>query len=144
MSQSDGQSEEVACPPRKPEFTDVLSSALEKKPDTTLPEQTMMGQNLKDLDIEICPDKLHLCPGTAECCKKDDGKWDCCPKAAVPIAGDCCHQLGFIWTCCTPSCSQVPLVGMLVDIEKLRFDRLCIYDFKCKKASGLAVFMTFL
>ncbi|GFY60709.1 uncharacterized protein TNIN_328961 [Trichonephila inaurata madagascariensis] len=48
----------------------------------------MMGQNLKDLDIEICPDKLHLCPGTAECCKKDDGKWDCCPKAAVPIAGN--------------------------------------------------------
>ncbi|GFR28806.1 uncharacterized protein TNCT_520031 [Trichonephila clavata] len=80
----------------------ALPSALEKKPDTTLPEQTMMGQNLKDLDIEICPDKLHLCPGTAECCKKDDGKWDCCPKASVPIAGDCCHQLGFIWTCCTP------------------------------------------
>ncbi|GFQ89796.1 uncharacterized protein TNCT_343031 [Trichonephila clavata] len=85
----------------------VLSSASEKRPDTTLPEQTMMGQNLKDLDIEICPDKLHLCPGTAECCEKDDGKWNCCPKAAVPIAGDCCHQLGFIWTCCTslvPKC----------------------------------------
>ncbi|GFV61110.1 uncharacterized protein TNCV_1972851 [Trichonephila clavipes] len=64
----------------------ALPSVLENKPDTTLPEQTMMGQNLKDLDIEICPDKLHLCPGTAECCKKDDGKWDCCPKAAVPIA----------------------------------------------------------
>ncbi|GFU17911.1 uncharacterized protein NPIL_536001, partial [Nephila pilipes] len=64
----------------------ALPSTLEKKPDTTLPEQTMMGQNLKDLDIEICPDKLHLCPGTTECCKKDDGKWDCCPKAAVPIA----------------------------------------------------------
>ncbi|GFV61107.1 uncharacterized protein TNCV_1972821 [Trichonephila clavipes] len=85
----------------------ALPLALEKKPDTNLPEQTMMGQNLKDLDIEICPDKLHLCPGTAECCKKDDGKWDCCTKAAVPIAGDCCHQLGFIWTCCTslvPKC----------------------------------------
>ncbi|PRD32129.1 UNVERIFIED_CONTAM: hypothetical protein NCL1_21409 [Trichonephila clavipes] len=75
----------------------VLPSALENKPDTTLPEQTMMGQNLKDLNIEICPDKLHLCPGTAECCKKDDGKWDCCPKAAVPIAGKAHEIILEIW-----------------------------------------------
>ncbi|PRD23153.1 UNVERIFIED_CONTAM: hypothetical protein NCL1_47183 [Trichonephila clavipes] len=46
----------------------------------------MMGQTLKDLDIEICPDNVHLCPGTAECCKGEDGKYDCCPKASVPIA----------------------------------------------------------
>ncbi|GFV61079.1 transposable element Tc1 transposase [Trichonephila clavipes] len=42
------------------------------------------------------------------------------------------------------SCSQMPLVGMLVDIEELRMDKRCIYDFKCKKASKLAVFITFL
>ncbi|PRD32127.1 UNVERIFIED_CONTAM: hypothetical protein NCL1_21407 [Trichonephila clavipes] len=64
-----------------------LSAALVNKPDTSLPENTMMGQTLKDLDIEICPDNVHLCPGTAECCKGEDGKYDCCPKAAVPIAG---------------------------------------------------------
>ncbi|GFU29589.1 uncharacterized protein NPIL_592611 [Nephila pilipes] len=79
-----------------------LSSVVANKPDTSLPENTMMGQTLKDLDIEICPDKVHLCPGTAECCKGEDGKYDCCPKTSVPIAGDCCHQLGFLWTCCTP------------------------------------------
>ncbi|GFQ79402.1 uncharacterized protein TNCT_291051 [Trichonephila clavata] len=38
------------------------------------------GSDLKDLDIEICPDNVHLCPGTAECCKKEDGKYDCCSK----------------------------------------------------------------
>ncbi|GFU20932.1 uncharacterized protein TNCV_3005061 [Trichonephila clavipes] len=101
-------------------------SALEKKPDTTLPEQTMMGQTLKDLNIEICPDKLHLCPGTAECCKKDEGKWDCCPKAAVPIAGDCCNQLGFIWTCCTslvPKCHWTAKAGSdVVQSGRLIFD----------------------
>ncbi|XP_055939880.1 uncharacterized protein LOC129969362 [Argiope bruennichi] len=79
-----------------------LAFALEKKPDTTLPQNTMMGQSLKDLGIEVCPDNLHLCPGTAECCQKGDGKWDCCQKTAVPVSGECCHQLGFIWTCCTP------------------------------------------
>ncbi|GFY50591.1 uncharacterized protein TNIN_405741 [Trichonephila inaurata madagascariensis] len=84
-----------------------LSAALVNKPDTSLPQNTMMGQTLKDLDIEICPDNVHLCPGTTQCCKGEDGKYDCCPKASVPIAGDCCHQLGFIWTCCTslvPKC----------------------------------------
>ncbi|GFY64350.1 uncharacterized protein TNIN_266471 [Trichonephila inaurata madagascariensis] len=46
------------------------------------------GQTLKDLDIEICRDNVHLCPGTTECCKGEDGrKYDCCPKASVPIAG---------------------------------------------------------
>ncbi|GBL76327.1 hypothetical protein AVEN_234569-1 [Araneus ventricosus] len=79
-----------------------IASALEKMPDTTQPQNSMMGQSLKDLGIEVCRDKLHLCPGTAECCQKENGKWDCCPKAEVPIAGECCHQLGFIWTCCTP------------------------------------------
>ncbi|PRD28205.1 UNVERIFIED_CONTAM: hypothetical protein NCL1_33138 [Trichonephila clavipes] len=66
---------------------DELSAALVNKPDTSLPQNTMMGQTLKDLDIEICPDNVHLCPGTAECCKGEDGKYDCCPKASVPIAG---------------------------------------------------------
>ncbi|PRD32128.1 UNVERIFIED_CONTAM: hypothetical protein NCL1_21408 [Trichonephila clavipes] len=64
-----------------------LSAALVNKPDTSLPQNTMMGQTLKDLDIEICPDNVHLCPGTAECCKGENGKYDCCPKASVPIAG---------------------------------------------------------
>ncbi|GFU20919.1 uncharacterized protein TNCV_3004941 [Trichonephila clavipes] len=63
-----------------------LSAALVNKPDTSLPQNTMMGQTLKDLDIEICKDNVHLCPGTAECCKGEDGKYDCCPKASVPIA----------------------------------------------------------
>ncbi|GFY50593.1 uncharacterized protein TNIN_405761 [Trichonephila inaurata madagascariensis] len=64
-----------------------LSAALVNKPDTSMPENTMMGQTLKDLDIEICQDNVHLCPGTTECCKGEDGKYDCCPKASVPIAG---------------------------------------------------------
>ncbi|GIY02752.1 hypothetical protein CDAR_587961 [Caerostris darwini] len=59
-----------------------LSSALKDMPDLTQPENTMMGQRLKEMGVEICPDKLHLCPATADCCEKD-GKWDCCPKTAA-------------------------------------------------------------
>ncbi|GIY63526.1 uncharacterized protein CEXT_446501 [Caerostris extrusa] len=86
-----------------------LMSALKDMPDLTQPENTMMGQSLKEIGVEICPDKLHLCPATAYCCQKEDGKWDCCPKTAANApnniflgAGECCHQLGFIWHCCTP------------------------------------------
>ncbi|GBL76330.1 hypothetical protein AVEN_234572-1 [Araneus ventricosus] len=91
-------------------FTSALpntfSSASMKMSDTTQPQNTMMGQSLKDLGIEVCPDKLHLCPGTAECCQKEDGKWGCCPKTVATI-GECCNQLGFVYTCCTdlvPKC----------------------------------------
>ncbi|GIY31862.1 uncharacterized protein CEXT_91181 [Caerostris extrusa] len=86
-----------------------LMSALKDMPDLTQPENTMMGQRLKEMGVEICPDKLHLCPATADCCEKEDGKWDCCPKTTANApnniflgAGECCHQLGFIWHCCTP------------------------------------------
>ncbi|GFQ97492.1 uncharacterized protein TNCT_67281 [Trichonephila clavata] len=83
----------------------ALLSALEKKADTTQPENTVMGQKLKDLSIEICPDKVHLCPVTAPCCKNEDGKYDCCPKAAsvAYTQGECCNHFGFVWTCCSPS-----------------------------------------
>ncbi|GIY79556.1 uncharacterized protein CEXT_659041 [Caerostris extrusa] len=54
--------------------------SLENGLDITQPENTMMGQSLKEMGIEICPDKLHMCPATADCCEKDNGKWDCCPK----------------------------------------------------------------
>ncbi|GIY68802.1 uncharacterized protein CDAR_282231 [Caerostris darwini] len=79
--------------------------SLENGLDITQPENTMMGQNLKEMGIDICPDKLHMCPATAECCEKDNGKWDCCPKANAPqtISGECCKHLGFKWTCCAPS-----------------------------------------
>ncbi|GIY02763.1 uncharacterized protein CDAR_588031 [Caerostris darwini] len=60
-----------------------MMSALKDMPDLTQPENTMMGQSLKEMGVEICPDKLHLCPATADCCKKEDGKWDCCPKTAA-------------------------------------------------------------
>ncbi|GBL76310.1 hypothetical protein AVEN_234555-1 [Araneus ventricosus] len=70
-------------------FTSALpnsfSSASMKMSDTTQPQNTMMGQSLKDLGIEVCPDKLHLCPGTAKCCQKEDGKWGCCPKTVATI-----------------------------------------------------------
>ncbi|GFY38524.1 uncharacterized protein TNIN_463141 [Trichonephila inaurata madagascariensis] len=63
-----------------------LSAAFANKLDTSLPQNTMRGQTLKDLDIEICPDNVHLCPGTTECCKGEDGKYDCCPKASGTVA----------------------------------------------------------
>ncbi|GFS94233.1 hypothetical protein NPIL_219671, partial [Nephila pilipes] len=59
-----------------------LSSTLENRPDTSFLKPKIMGQNLKEL--RFVPTSLHLCPGTAECCKKNDGKWDYCPKAVVP------------------------------------------------------------
>ncbi|GIY35082.1 uncharacterized protein CEXT_654051 [Caerostris extrusa] len=58
-------------------------STLKDMPDLTQPENTMMGQKLKEMGVEICPDKLHLCPATADCCQKEDGKWDCCPKTTA-------------------------------------------------------------
>ncbi|GIY31856.1 uncharacterized protein CEXT_91151 [Caerostris extrusa] len=58
-------------------------SALKDMPDLTQPENTMMGQSLKEMGVEICPDKLHLCPATADCCEKEDGKWDCCQKTTA-------------------------------------------------------------
>ncbi|GFU00886.1 granulin [Nephila pilipes] len=70
------------------------------------PENSANGQRLKDMGIKICPDKLHLCPGTADCCRRENGTWDCCPKASN-VRGECCNQMGFIWVCCTdlaPKC----------------------------------------
>ncbi|CAL1284686.1 unnamed protein product [Larinioides sclopetarius] len=82
-----------------------FGASLKKIPDTTQPQNTMMGKSLKDMGIEVCPDKLHLCPGTADCCEKD-GKWGCCPKT-VTLTGECCNQMGFVYICCTdlvPKC----------------------------------------
>ncbi|GBL76314.1 hypothetical protein AVEN_234559-1 [Araneus ventricosus] len=62
----------------------AISSILEKNIDIALPENAMIGQNQRDLGIEVCPDQLHLCPETADCCQKEDGKWYCCPKSVVP------------------------------------------------------------
>ncbi|GFR19668.1 granulin, partial [Trichonephila clavata] len=79
---------------------------LRKSLATQDPENTAWGKKLKDMKIQICPDKLHLCPATADCCKRDDGTWDCCPKVSN-LRGDCCYQLGFVWICCTdlaPKC----------------------------------------
>ncbi|GIY29513.1 uncharacterized protein CDAR_575641 [Caerostris darwini] len=58
-------------------------STLKDMPDLTQPENTMMGQKLKEMGVEICPDKIHLCPATADCCEKENGKWDCCPKTTA-------------------------------------------------------------
>ncbi|GIY74180.1 hypothetical protein CEXT_366371 [Caerostris extrusa] len=52
-------------------------------PDMMKPEYVALHTNLESMGIEMCPDKLHLCPATADCCKTNDGKWDCCPKAAA-------------------------------------------------------------
>ncbi|GIY18291.1 uncharacterized protein CDAR_473611 [Caerostris darwini] len=86
-----------------------MMSALKDMPDLTQPENTMMGKSLKEMGVEICPDKLHLCPATADCCEKEDGKWDCCPKTAANApgqilysSGECCHMYGFFWNCCPP------------------------------------------
>ncbi|GIX88981.1 hypothetical protein CEXT_439041 [Caerostris extrusa] len=45
-----------------------------------LPEYRVLSQKLNETGIEMCEDMLHLCPATADCCKKEDGRWDCCPK----------------------------------------------------------------
>ncbi|GFQ98658.1 uncharacterized protein TNCT_44091 [Trichonephila clavata] len=57
-----------------------LSAALTNKPDTSLPQNTMMGQTLKDLDIEICQDNVHLCPGTLNAVRKKMGSMIAAPK----------------------------------------------------------------
>ncbi|GIX70873.1 uncharacterized protein CDAR_260971 [Caerostris darwini] len=80
-----------------------LSSALpdglmSAAPDMMKPEYVALHKNLESMGIEMCPDKLHLCPATADCCQKD-GKWDCCPKAAA-IEAQCCIQSGFKRVCC--------------------------------------------
>ncbi|GIX70870.1 GRANULINS domain-containing protein [Caerostris darwini] len=73
----------------------LMSAAL----DMMKPEYVALHKNLESMGIEMCPDKLHLCPATADCCQKDDGKWDCCPKAAA-IEAQCCIQSGFKRVCC--------------------------------------------
>ncbi|XP_055939140.1 progranulin-like [Argiope bruennichi] len=78
----------------------VPSKALRKGLAGKDPENNIMGLKLKNLGIQICPDKLHLCPGTAECCRNANGQWDCCPKVSN-LKGECCYMFGFIWTCCT-------------------------------------------
>ncbi|GIX88983.1 hypothetical protein CEXT_439051 [Caerostris extrusa] len=65
-----------------------LSSALpspmmSSEPGVPLPEYRVLSQKLNETGIEMCEDMLHLCPATADCCKKEDGKWDCCPKQAA-------------------------------------------------------------
>ncbi|GIY29299.1 GRANULINS domain-containing protein [Caerostris darwini] len=78
-----------------PAFPHGLMSAA---PDMMKPEYVALHQKLESMGIEMCPDKLHLCPATADCCKKD-GKWDCCPKPAA-IEAQCCIQSGFKRVCC--------------------------------------------
>ncbi|GIY39191.1 hypothetical protein CDAR_102511 [Caerostris darwini] len=85
---------------------DVLLSSTDE--DLMAPEDSLMVQSLKDMGVEVCEDKLHLCPATAECCKKDDGQWDCCPKVdVIPIKGQCCRKYDFKKVCCSrlmPKC----------------------------------------
>ncbi|GFY53053.1 granulin [Trichonephila inaurata madagascariensis] len=69
------------------------------------PENTAWGKKLKDMKIMICPDKLHLCPATADCCRRD-GTWGCCPKV-LNLKGECCTQYGQYRVCCfdlAPKC----------------------------------------
>ncbi|GIX69271.1 hypothetical protein CDAR_121431 [Caerostris darwini] len=54
--------------------------------------------------------KLHVCHTTADCCKKDDGKWDCCPKQDA-IGAQCCIQFGFKKVCCISSAPKCTWVG---------------------------------
>ncbi|GIY29760.1 hypothetical protein CDAR_502711 [Caerostris darwini] len=56
---------------------------MSSEPGVPLPEYRVLSQKLNETGIEMCEDMLHLCPATADCCKKDDGKWDCCPKQAA-------------------------------------------------------------
>ncbi|GBL76320.1 hypothetical protein AVEN_234564-1 [Araneus ventricosus] len=60
----------------------AFETLLVKPLDMKQPQNTVMGQRLKDIGIEICPDQFHLCPATAECCQTESGDWNCCPKAS--------------------------------------------------------------
>ncbi|GIX88975.1 hypothetical protein CEXT_439011 [Caerostris extrusa] len=65
-------------------FSSALPSPMmSDEPGVPLPEYRVLSQKLNETGIEMCEDMLHLCPATADCCKKDDGKWDCCPKQAA-------------------------------------------------------------
>ncbi|GIX88973.1 hypothetical protein CEXT_439001 [Caerostris extrusa] len=73
-------------------YSDITDIANEPKsscpmmsdvPGVPLPEYKVLSQKLNETGIEMCEDMLHLCPATADCCKKEDGKWDCCPKQAA-------------------------------------------------------------
>ncbi|GIY93925.1 hypothetical protein CEXT_228381 [Caerostris extrusa] len=68
---------------RYPGFPDQLMSAMKDMPDLTQPENTMMARASRRWASRSRPDKLHLCPATADCCQKEDGKWDCCPKTTA-------------------------------------------------------------
>ncbi|GIX88967.1 hypothetical protein CEXT_438981 [Caerostris extrusa] len=63
----------------------IVSSCpmMSDEPGVPLPEYRVLSQKLNETGVEMCEDMLHLCPATADCCKKDDGKWDCCPKQAA-------------------------------------------------------------
>ncbi|GIX83781.1 hypothetical protein CDAR_609931 [Caerostris darwini] len=91
-----------------------LSSALpspmmSSEPGVPLPEYRVLSQKLNETGIEMCEDMLHLCPATADCCKKEDGKWDCCPKQAA-IGADCCIQ-GFKRVCCIGNAPRCTWIG---------------------------------
>ncbi|KAF8793294.1 progranulin-like [Argiope bruennichi] len=93
------------CTPTTCEKAGVPNQSLRKGLAGKDPENNIMGHELKKLGIQICPDKLHLCPGSAECCRKNNGEWDCCPKVSN-LKGECCSIWG-IWMCCTdiaPKC----------------------------------------
>ncbi|CAL1284688.1 unnamed protein product [Larinioides sclopetarius] len=88
------------------------SLILEKKSVITLPQFTIMRQNQKDPGTKVCPDQLHKCPETVDCCQKEDGKWGCCPKAVVPIIlGECCHQFVYKWICCNDTAPKCHYLG---------------------------------
>ncbi|GIY12711.1 GRANULINS domain-containing protein [Caerostris darwini] len=92
------------CTPTSCMKDGIQNVSLKKSMATRDPENNLMGLKLKDLGIQVCPDKLHLCPGNADCCERN-GKWGCCPKV-TNLRGECCSQLG-IWWCCTdlvPKC----------------------------------------
>ncbi|GFQ83852.1 progranulin [Trichonephila clavata] len=82
------------------------STFLRKSIATQDPENTDWEKKLKDMKIQICPDKLHLCSASADCCRRDDGTWDCCPKV-LNLKGECCTQYGYYRVCCfdlAPKC----------------------------------------
>ncbi|GIY63524.1 hypothetical protein CEXT_446491 [Caerostris extrusa] len=89
------------------DFPDELMSTLKDMPDLTEPENTMMGQKLKEMGVR---------PARTSCT---------CVQPPLTVArrrtesaGECCHQLGFIWTPCQHStCTQMQVVGMLVQLS---------------------------
>ncbi|KAF8793291.1 hypothetical protein HNY73_004787 [Argiope bruennichi] len=88
---------------------DAISIIQEKRPNTSPNLQsTVMKANVQNIGNKVCPDNLHLCPITAECCQTMDGKGDCCRKTSFPIIlGECCHQFVYKWICCNdmaPKC----------------------------------------